>query len=95
MTLIEIEPPDTRLAFATLLALRPSVVDETTFARRVDEIQHPEGYRLVGVFEHDQDYALAAPGFRVSHRLASADSYSSMTCRPWTGPSPGGTGACS
>jgi len=55
------------------------VVDETTFGRRVDEIQRPEGYQLVGVFEHDQEYVLAVAGFRVETTLMSKAPYCSRT----------------
>jgi GNAT superfamily N-acetyltransferase len=37
----------------------------------VDEVQRPEGYRLVGVFEGDRCVAVA--GFRVTHHLAWHD----------------------
>lgn len=38
--------------------------------RRVDEIQRPEGYRLVVAFEDDDPAAVAAAGFRSGHSLA-------------------------
>ena len=39
--------------------------------RRVDEVQRPEGYRIVGAFEGDRCVAVA--GFRVTHHLAWHD----------------------
>lgn len=45
--------------------------DEAEFVRRVDEIQRPQGYRLVGVFEAGRCVAVA--GFRVLHNLAWGD----------------------
>ena len=34
-------------------ALRTHYADETEFVRRVDEVQRPQGYRLVGAFSDD------------------------------------------
>lgn len=64
----EIVPPHTALAFASLRALRPALEDEAAFVHRVDEVQRPEGYRLVGAFSGDQ--AVAAAGFRVATSLS-------------------------
>ena len=48
--------------------LRPHLSDEAEFVRLVDEVQRPEGYRLVGAFE---DYAVVAvAGFREVNDLA-------------------------
>ena len=66
----EIVPPDTALAFPAMRALRPQVGDEAAFVRRVDEVQRPEGYRLVGSFEDAAAPALAVAGFRVGHALS-------------------------
>jgi GNAT superfamily N-acetyltransferase len=52
-------------------ALRTHYTDEAEFVRRVDEVQRPEGYRLVGVFEGERCVAVA--GFRVTHHLAWHD----------------------
>jgi GNAT superfamily N-acetyltransferase len=52
-------------------ALRTHYTDEAEFVRRVDEVQRPEGYRLVGAFEGDRCVAVA--GFRVTHHLAWHD----------------------
>jgi GNAT superfamily N-acetyltransferase len=52
-------------------ALRTHYTDEDAFVRRVDEVQRPEGYRLVGVFEGERCVAVA--GFRVTHHLAWGD----------------------
>ena len=67
----EILPPDTALAFEAMRALRTHYVDEAEFVRRVDEVQRPQGYRLVGAFEDDRVTAVA--GFRVLHNLAWGD----------------------
>ncbi len=66
----EIRPPETRSAHAAMRELRPRFADEAEFVRTVDEVQRPEGYRLVGVFEGGDDQAAAVAGFRVGHMLA-------------------------
>ena len=53
-------------------ALRTHYTDEATFVRRVDEVQRPQGYRLVGAFE-DDGRCVAVAGFRVLHNLAWHD----------------------
>jgi GNAT superfamily N-acetyltransferase len=47
--------------------LRPQLADPESFARHVDELQRPEGYRLVGVSEGGRVMAVA--GFRVLNTL--------------------------
>ena len=49
-------------------ALRPHHGDCDAFVRRVDQVQRPQGYRLVGAFEDDRVVAVA--GFRVIENLA-------------------------
>ena len=49
-------------------ALRTHYADEREFVRRVDEVQRPEGYRLVGAFEGERCVAVA--GFRELNNLA-------------------------
>jgi GNAT superfamily N-acetyltransferase len=66
----EILPPDTRLAYPAMAALRPAYTDEAQFVERVDDVQRVEGYRLVGVFEDGSTHAVAVAGFRVGHMLA-------------------------
>jgi GNAT superfamily N-acetyltransferase len=51
--------------------LRTHHTDEAEFVRRVDEVQRPEGYRVVGAFEDERCVAVA--GFRVIHTLAWGD----------------------
>lgn len=48
----------------------PELADEPSFVHRVDEIQRPEGYRLVGGFEDGVSHAVAAAGFRTAHSIA-------------------------
>ena len=65
-------PPDTGRAFEAMPAPRAShPPDEAEFVTRVDEVQRPEGYRLVGAFEDGRCVAVA--GFRVIHNLAWGD----------------------
>jgi len=56
-----------------MLGLRPAIGDEAAFAKRVDEVQRPEGYRLVASFADGDDQAAAVAGFRVVHYLAWGD----------------------
>ena len=69
--LAEIPMGDTALAFEAMRALRTHHEDEAAFVKRVDEVQRPEGYRLVGAFEDGRCVAVA--GFRVIHNLAWGD----------------------
>lgn len=66
----EIAVPDTALAYPAMRALRPEYGDEAAWTQRVDEVQRPEGYRLVGAFEQGRKEAVAVAGFRVLHNLA-------------------------
>ncbi len=69
----EIHPPDTATAFEAMRALRAHFTDVEAFVRRVDEVQRPEGYRLVGAFEESEAAAAAVAGFRCGHNLAWGD----------------------
>ena len=60
--------PDTGLAFEAMRALRPRYDDRDAWVARIDELQRPDGYRLVAAFE-DGDEALAVAGFREGHNL--------------------------
>jgi GNAT superfamily N-acetyltransferase len=66
----ELLPPETRLAFAAMRELRPDLRDQDEFVRRIDDLQRPEGYRLVGRFANSCRDAVAVAGFRVGHSLA-------------------------
>ena len=41
-------------------ALRTHYTDEAEFVRRVNEVQRPQGYRLVGAFDEDRAFAYLA-----------------------------------
>ena len=51
-------------------ALRTHVPDEAEFVRLVDEVQRPQGYRLVGAFDAEEPAAAAVAGFRTGNNLA-------------------------
>jgi GNAT superfamily N-acetyltransferase len=66
----EVVPPDTGSVFRAMQALRGDLDDEASFVRAVDEVQRPEGYRVVGMFEENGSEAVAVAGFRAGHNLA-------------------------
>jgi GNAT superfamily N-acetyltransferase len=68
VTVRELLPPETALAFAAMQALRPHVPDAEEFTRLVDDVQRAEGYRLVAVVEDDGTVPAVA-GFRVQTQL--------------------------
>lgn len=70
MTVRELLPPDTALAHAAMRELRPRAADAAAFARRVDDLQRPQGYRLVAILEEGAAEAVAVAGFRVVECLA-------------------------
>ena len=65
----ELGEGETASAFAAMRALRGHLADEAEFARRVDELQRPQGYRLVAAVEDDGSVSAVA-GFRVLEMLA-------------------------
>jgi GNAT superfamily N-acetyltransferase len=69
MTVRELAGGETALAFEAMRALRPHLVDAGEFARRVDEVQRPQGYRLIAAVEDDGTVSAVA-GFRVYDMLA-------------------------
>jgi GNAT superfamily N-acetyltransferase len=66
----ELLPPDTALAFEAMRALRPHHGERDAWVRRVDELQRPDGYRLVAAFADGGAEAVAVAGFRLGHNLA-------------------------
>jgi GNAT superfamily N-acetyltransferase len=66
----ELSPDETQAAHLALVELRPHFGSKEAFVRRVNEVQRPEGYRLVASFDDDVDHAVAAAGFRTGHNLA-------------------------
>ena len=69
MVIRELVPPDTGLAFVAMRPLRPQYGDPAAFMARVDDVQRPEGYRLVGAFVDGADDAVAVAGFRIVHLM--------------------------
>src|SRR3954467_7776559 len=66
----ELGPDETALAVPALLELRPAWADADTLARRIDEVQRPQGYRLAASFDEGEDDAAAVAAFRVVQKLA-------------------------
>ena len=69
MTIRELQPEETGLAYRAMLELRDAGT-EPEFVARVNDVQRPEGYRLVASFADGDDQAVAAAGFRAAHYLA-------------------------
>ena len=69
----ELLPGETHLAYEAMIALRPHIGSESDFVRRVDDVQRPDGYRIVARFVEGSEQAVAAAGFRVLHFLAWGD----------------------
>jgi GNAT superfamily N-acetyltransferase len=70
VTVRELPPGETGLAWEALHALRPHIADRATFVARVHDLQRAEGYRIVAAFEDGTEQARAAAGFRLGHNLA-------------------------
>lgn len=66
----ELGPEDTIAAFAAMAELRTHLTSPDEFVRRVNELQRPEGYRLVASFDDGAEQASAVAGFRLGHNLA-------------------------
>lgn len=66
----ELSVDETGLAYQAMLELRPKIGSEPEFVERVNTLQRPEGYRLVGCFTDGHEQAAAVAGFRVVHALA-------------------------
>ena len=69
MTIRELARGESALAYSAMRALRPHLAGEEEFVRRVDELQRPQGYRLVAAVE-DAGGVSAVAGFRVQETLA-------------------------
>jgi GNAT superfamily N-acetyltransferase len=70
MDVREIQPGDTGSAYLAMKALRTHVADEAELVRVVDDVQRPQGYRLVGAFDAEEPAAAAVAGFRTGNNLA-------------------------
>jgi len=69
MTVRELFAGETMAAADALLCLRETAGTAERLVARIDELQRPQGYRLVGSFDEAKN-AVAAAGFRVGHNLA-------------------------
>ena len=68
----ELAAGETGRAWDAIEDLRPHLGSEAEFTRVVDEVQRPQGYRLVAAFaEAGDERAGAAAGFRVVDWLAT------------------------
>jgi GNAT superfamily N-acetyltransferase len=67
----ELSPEETEAAYLAMRELRPRFWSATRFVHHVNELQRPEGYRLVGSFDDGVNHAVAAAGFRTGHNLVS------------------------
>ncbi len=70
MSIRELSPPDTHLAYEAMLELRPDIGAEADFVARVNDVQRPVGYRLVASFDDDDATAAGAAGFHIRDMLA-------------------------
>lgn len=67
----EIEAHETALAFVALSVLRPKLKDINSFVEQINQIQRPQGYRLLGIFEQGISNPVAVCGFREETNLVS------------------------
>ena len=70
MSIRELPPAETRLAYEAMLELRPHIGSESEFVARVNDVQRPAGYRLVASFDDGDTAAGGAAGFHVRDMLA-------------------------
>ncbi len=66
----EVLPLDTRLVFDAMSQLRTDFDSVEDFVQQVDEVQRPNGYRLVAVLPTNGDPAFAVAGFRLGTSLS-------------------------
>jgi GNAT superfamily N-acetyltransferase len=66
----ELDADGTELAFDAMRQLRPHLTS-SGFTKLVNEMQRPQGYRLVGSWDSSTGRVVAAAGFRVQHMLAN------------------------
>lgn len=68
MTIRELAVGETGRAFEAMRALRAQLADAAGFARRVDELQRPQGYRLAAAID-GEGRVCAVAGFRLLETL--------------------------
>ncbi|WP_018638069.1 GNAT family N-acetyltransferase [Parafrankia elaeagni] len=69
MKIEELEAERTWLAFDPMRQLRPHLTS-AGFVRLVNEVQRPQGYRLIGSWDAESGRVVAAIGFRENSSLA-------------------------
>ncbi|MTV26333.1 GNAT family N-acetyltransferase [Nitriliruptoraceae bacterium ZYF776] len=69
----ELVEGETRLAVPALRELRPHLGSDAEVVARIDRVQRPDGYRLLGVLEEGAEVAVAVAGFRALRNLAWGD----------------------
>src|ERR1700687_2033300 len=69
----ELAAGETRLAYKAMFSLLPGMGGEAAFVKRIDEVQRPEGYRLVAAFVDADEQAASVAGFRVTHYIYWGD----------------------
>ena len=67
----EIGEQETAEAFAALSILRPMLTDVNRFVEQVNQLQRPQGYRLIGIFEEGKHNAVAVCGFHQAVNLVN------------------------
>lgn len=67
----EIGEQETAVAFAALSVLRPMLTDVNRFVEQVNQLQRPQGYRLIGIFEEGKHNAVAVCGFHQAVNLVN------------------------
>ena len=70
MSIRELPPAETHLAYAAMLELRPNIGSVSEFVSRVNDVQRPAGYRLVASFDDGDTAAAGAAGFHIRDMLA-------------------------
>lgn len=71
MKVIELAAGTTADAFDAMRELRPHLASVEEFVRTVDEVQRPQGYRIVAARESTDGPVLSAAGFRYVHSLSA------------------------
>ena len=69
MTIRELQPAETQLAFEAMRELRPNLTSPEQFVDVVNRLQRPQGYRLVAAFESGEEQAAGVAGFRTGHQI--------------------------
>ena len=70
VTVRELPSGETDLVYDAALELRPGLGGRDDFVDRIDTLQRPEGFRVLGSFGGDPRRAAGYAGFRVAHNTA-------------------------